>query len=91
MESLTKAARNTVNLKKGDFTVGDEQSGILLLKVIMAKSQVDTRARINLLMGKLYSGMSDMMAVQQENAGLFITGCKVSFLEVDCASGSFGE
>jgi hypothetical protein len=29
--SLTKAARSTVNLKKGDFTASDEQSGILLL------------------------------------------------------------
>jgi hypothetical protein len=29
MDSLTKAARNTINLKKEDFTVGEENSGIL--------------------------------------------------------------
>jgi hypothetical protein len=62
MESLTKAARNTVNLKKDEFTLGGEHSGILLLKIIFAKSQIDTRVTINLLMGELYSGMGSMMA-----------------------------
>jgi hypothetical protein len=33
MDSLIKAACNTINLKKEDFTVGDEHSGILLLKM----------------------------------------------------------
>jgi hypothetical protein len=41
MESITKAAWNTVNLKKDEFTIGGENSGILLLKIIIAKSQVD--------------------------------------------------
>jgi hypothetical protein len=71
MESITKAARNTVNLKKDEFTIGGEHSGILLLKIIIAKSQVDTRATINLLMGKLYSGMGDIMATHNNNITAF--------------------
>jgi hypothetical protein len=67
MDSLIKAACNTINLKKEDFTVGDEHSGILLLKIIVARSQVDTRATINLLMSKLYSSMSDIMATHKNN------------------------
>jgi hypothetical protein len=71
MESITKAARNTVNLKKDEFTIGGEHSGILLLKIIIAKSQVDTRATINLLMEKLYSGMGDIMATHNNNITAF--------------------
>jgi hypothetical protein len=62
MASLTKAGRNTVTLRKVDFTVGDEHSGILLLKVVIGKSQVDTRSTIMLLMGKLNAGMANIMA-----------------------------
>jgi hypothetical protein len=62
MASLTKAGRNTVNLRKVDFTIGDEHSGILLLKVVIRTSQVDTRLTIILLMGKLNAGMANVMA-----------------------------
>jgi hypothetical protein len=46
MSSLTKAARNSVNLRRDDFMVGTEHWGKLLLKVILDKSQVDARATI---------------------------------------------
>jgi hypothetical protein len=62
MASLTKARRNTVNLRKVDFTIGDEHSGILVLKVVIGKSQVDTRSTIMLLMGKLNAGVANIMA-----------------------------
>lgn len=71
MASLTKEAQNTINLKKTDFTVGSEHSGILLLKVIISKSQVDTRSTINLLMGKLTTGMADIMASHSNNITVF--------------------
>jgi hypothetical protein len=73
MGSLNKAARDTVNLRKDDFTVGDEHSGIQLLKIIIAKTQVNTRATINLLMGKLHSGLGDMMATHNNNITAFNT------------------
>jgi hypothetical protein len=62
MSSITKSAQNTVNLKKSDFMIGQENSGILLLKVILAKSQVDTRSTVTLLMGKVTTGMPNIMA-----------------------------
>jgi hypothetical protein len=67
MSSLTKAARNSVNLRCDDFMVGTEHSGILLFKVILAKSQVDTRATIALLMGKLTTGLPNIMASHGNN------------------------
>jgi hypothetical protein len=63
MSSLTKAARNSVNLRRDDFMVGTEHSGILLFKVILAKSQVDTRATIALLMGRLTTGVETRQAI----------------------------
>jgi hypothetical protein len=45
-----------------DVTVGDEHSGILLLKFVIGNSQVDTRSTIILLMGKLNAGMANVMA-----------------------------
>jgi hypothetical protein len=71
MASLTKAGRNTVNLRKVDFTIGDEHSGILLLKVVIGKSQVDTRSTIMLLMGKLNAGMANIMASHNNNITAF--------------------
>jgi hypothetical protein len=47
--------------------LGTEHSGILLFKVILAKSQVDTRATIALLMGKLTTGMTNIMASHSNN------------------------
>jgi hypothetical protein len=67
MSSLTRAARNSVNLRRVDFMVGTEHSGILLFRVILAMSQVDTRATIALLMGKLTTGMTNIMASHSNN------------------------
>lgn len=71
MASLTKEAQNTVNLKKTDFMIGEENSGILLLKVILAKSQVDTRSTVTLLMGKVTTGMPNIMAAHSNNITAF--------------------
>jgi hypothetical protein len=38
MASLTKEGRNSINLKRTDFMVGGENSGILLLKIIIGKT-----------------------------------------------------
>jgi hypothetical protein len=71
MASLTKEERNTVNLKKNDFVVDGENSGILLLKIILAKTQVYTRSTIMLLKKKLDTGMSDIMATHNNNIAGF--------------------
>jgi hypothetical protein len=67
MSFLTKAARNSVDLRRDDFMVGTEHSGILLFKVILAKSQVDTKATIALLVGKLTTGMTNIMVSHGNN------------------------
>jgi hypothetical protein len=67
MPFLTKAARNSIILRRDDFMVGTEHSGILLFKVIIAKSQVDTRATIALLISLLTTGMTTVMASHNNN------------------------
>ena len=41
---------------------GNDCSGIFLFKVIISKSQVYSRSTITLLLGKLTTGMPDLMA-----------------------------
>ena len=62
MASLTKEAKNTVSLREEDYKIGDEYSGVLLLKVVVMSSMVDTLATTNLLWQKLTAGMPDIMA-----------------------------
>jgi hypothetical protein len=47
--------------------IAQENSGILLLKVIVAKSLVDTQSTATLLMGKVTTGMTNLMAAHSGN------------------------
>ena len=71
MESLTPESRNMVNLRQSDFMNDNECSGICLFKVIMSKSQVGCKSTINLLRGKLTTGMIDKMATSGNSIAIF--------------------
>ena len=71
MESLSKEAKNTVALREADYKIGDEYSGVLLLKVVVMSSMVDTLATTNLLWQKLTAGMPDIMAGNGNNVKEF--------------------
>jgi hypothetical protein len=51
--------------------VGEENSGILLLKEILAKSQVDSRSTVTLLKGKVTTGVPNIMAAHSDNITAF--------------------
>ena len=62
MNSLSKEAKNKVSMRVSDFSIGTEYSGVLLFKIIVMSSQVDTKATTNLLWQKLTAGMPNIMA-----------------------------
>ena len=58
MGSLTKGACSTVTLRSEEYTVRDEFSGVLLLKVIFSESLVETKSTINNLISKINAGIN---------------------------------
>ena len=67
MESLTSESRTTVNLQQSKFMSYNECSVICLFKFIVSNSQVDTQSTITLLLVKLTTGMTDIMALLGKN------------------------
>ena len=60
-ESLSSDAKGTINLRSDEYKATNERSGILLLKLIIAESQVETNATKLLWWTQLNSGMPDLM------------------------------
>ncbi len=71
MNSLSKGAIGELMLKEDDFTIGGEGCGVKLFRTILSESQVDTVATTNLLLGKLTSGLPDMMEKHGNNIKAF--------------------
>jgi len=71
MNSITKEAIGELMLKEAEFTINNEGCGVLLLRVIISESQVDTVATTNLLLGMLTSGLPDIMEKHGGNIKAF--------------------
>jgi hypothetical protein len=63
MASLSPEATNLISLKLRDYkTLSGENSGLLLLRLIITESTLETKSTINNMWGKLTSGMPAIMA-----------------------------
>ena len=71
MGSLTKGACSTVTLRSEEYTVRDEFSGVLLLKVIFSESLVETKSTINHLISNLTAGFPAIMLCHGNNVNFF--------------------
>ena len=71
MGSLTKGACSTVTLRSEDYTFRDELSVVLLLKVILSESLVETKSTINRLQAKLTAGLPAIMSRHGNNVKSF--------------------
>ena len=71
MASISKEAQDVVTLRVDEYTVNDEFSGTLLLKIILMESQVDTKSTMMLLHQKLSAGLPDLMAECGSNVKSF--------------------
>jgi hypothetical protein len=71
MDSLSKGARATVTLRSDDYTTSGELSGVLLLKVILLESLVDTKSTVNRLQAKLTAGLPVIMGRHGNNIKSF--------------------
>ncbi|HSN66235.1 MAG TPA: hypothetical protein VLS94_06315, partial [Fusibacter sp.] len=70
MKSLSKVGKNKVTLHKRDYTVHENGrmffSGVLLLKVIIRESRVDTRSTVRHIRSKLNSLPSYLASINQD-------------------------
>ena len=71
MGSLPKGSCSTLTLRLEDHTVRDEFSGVLLLKVILSESLVETKSTINRLQSKLTAGFPAIMSRHGNNVKSF--------------------
>jgi len=74
MNSLTQSAIATVQLREDEYTLTDpttpalnEMSGVMLFKIVISESQIETRSTINLLLSKLTSGLPKLMEEHGNN------------------------
>ena len=69
--SITVAAKNTLNLHQADFLIRNERSGICFLRVILREAQIDTRNTNNRLLQQLTAGLPRIMASHGNNIKAF--------------------
>jgi hypothetical protein len=72
LSSLTEAAAAIIYLKVKDYKAPNgEDSGLLLLKLVISESTLETKSTVNNLWGKLTTGLPDLMAGHSNNVQLF--------------------
>ena len=69
MESFTQSINNLIILKSEKFKTPrtDKQSGIMLLKLIISESTIETKSTNNHLWGKLISGIPEIISTVSNN------------------------
>jgi hypothetical protein len=89
--SITSAAKTTLNLHQIDYTIRDGFLGICYLRVIMREAQIDTRNTNNRLLQQLTSGMPNIMSRHGNNIKAFNEEVQLILLRVQargCTPGS---
>ena len=66
MNSITKEAKDTMTLLKGEYSIGNSPSGVLFLKYIISESHVDTNATLLLIREQLTSLHDYMSTVDSD-------------------------
>jgi hypothetical protein len=70
MASLTEEAKNSINLFKEEFHIGREPSGLLLLRVIIRESHLDSNAATSVIRLQL-SQLDQYMKLVNSHIGKF--------------------
>ena len=87
MGSLTKGACSTVTMRPEDYTFRDEFLGVLLLKVILLESLVETKSTTNLLQANLTAGLPAIMSHHGNNVKSF----NKEIIEIQKRLSSYGK
>ena len=78
LASLTEQAAAVVFLKINEYKAPNgEDSGLLLLKLVISESTLETKSTVNHLWGKLTTGLPGIMAGHSNNIQLFNRDVKV--------------
>jgi len=98
MNSLTQSAIATVQLREDEYTLTDpttpalnEMSGVMLFKIVISESQIETRSTINLLLSKLTSGLPKLMEEHGNNIKEFNMEVKRIVKQVRSSGGNPGD
>lgn len=78
LASLTEQASAVIFLKINEYKAQNgEDSGLLLLKLVISESTLETKSTVNHLWGKLTTGLPGIMAGHSNNIQLFNRDVKV--------------